>query len=279
MLVDVSGGPTASFYPVSYTNVTPDLTGTGNFTFKSDVIVLKWIPPGVFTMGNTTAGYDPEHEVTITEGFWAGVFEVTQLQWLQVMGAYPQAQNYNNSGTNTDPMHNVSWEEIRGASATYNWPSTTAVGTSTFMGNLQAKTSLNFDLPTEAEWEYSCRAGTTTLWSYGDTENGNYMWYSTNNTPTGTKEVGGKLPNPWGLYDMHGNVYEWCLDWRNLSYPSYESSSTQTDPTGALSGSDRVDRGGDWNNAAADGRSARRDFSAPSGRGSGLGLRLYSRPW
>jgi formylglycine-generating enzyme required for sulfatase activity len=275
MLVDVSAGPAASFYPVSYTNVTPDLTGTGNFTFKSNVIVLKWIPPGVFTMGNTTIGYGPEHEVTLTEGFWAGVFEVTQLQWLQVMGSHPYgSQDYNNSGTSTDPVHRVSWEDIRGSSATYNWPNTTAVAGNSFMGNLQAKTALNFDLPTEAEWEYTCRAGTMTLWSYGDTENGDYMWYTANNTPTGTKEVGGKLPNPWGLYDMHGNVLEWCLDWSG----SY-SASAQTDPTGALSGSVRVNRGGSWNFSATNARSARRSYCSPSLRFNYLGLRLYSRPW
>jgi formylglycine-generating enzyme required for sulfatase activity len=275
MLVDVSGGPTASFYPVSYTNTTPDLTGSGNFAFKSNVIVLKWIPPGVFTMGNTTISYGPEHEVTITEGFWAGMFEVTQLQWLQVMGSHPYgSQDYNNSGTSTDPVHRVSWEDIRGSSATYNWPNTTAVGASTFMGNLQAKTGLNFDLPTEAEWEYTCRAGTTTLWSYGDTENGDYMWYGTNNTPTGTKEVGGKLPNPWGLYNMHGNVLEWCLD----RYGSY-SASAQTDPTGALSGSNRVYRGGSWGVSATSTRSAQRGSSTPGDRFNILGLRLYSRPW
>jgi formylglycine-generating enzyme required for sulfatase activity len=278
MLVDVSGGPTASFYPVSYTNVTPDLTGSGNFTFKSNVIVLKWIPPGVFTMGNTTISFGPEHEVTITEGFWAGVFEVTQLQWLQVMGSHPYgSQDFNNSGTSTDPVHRVSWEDIRGSSATYNWPNTTAVGASTFMGNLQAKTGLNFDLPTEAEWEYTCRAGTTTLWSYGDTENGDYMWYSTNNTPSGTKEVASKLPNPWGLYDMHGNVYEWCLDWSNASYPSYDSSLAQSDPTGALSSSNRVGRGGAIIFSAASLHSAARNVFSPGFRGASLGLRLFFR--
>jgi formylglycine-generating enzyme required for sulfatase activity len=227
-------------------------------------------------MGNTTAGYGPEHEVTITEGFWAGVFEVTQLQWLQVMGANPSADaHYNNSGTNTDPMIYVSWEDIRGISASYNWPNTTAVGASTFMGNLQAKTGLNFDLPTEAEWEYTCRAGTTTLWSYGDTENGDYMWYTTNNTPTGTKEVGGKLPNLWGLFDMHGNVWEWCLDWDNASYPSYDYSTAQTDPRGSNSGSNRVLRGGSWPDSASGARSAYRGSGGLTNRLSGVGFRLF----
>ena len=224
LLVDISAGSAATSYPISIADLTSaDLTGAGNFAYKSNLIVLKRIPAGSFTMGNTTAGASPEHTVNITEDFYAGVFEVTQLQWLQVMGSYPTgSQDYNNSGTNTDPVHRVSWEDIRGsATGSANWyTSGNTVDANTFMGNLLAKTGLGFDLPTEAEWEYSCRAGTVTDWSYGNTENGDYMWYTTNNTPTGTKEVGGKLPNPWGLYDIHGNAYEWCLDWHDASYYS-----------------------------------------------------------
>ena len=99
------------------------------------------------------------------------------------------------------------------------------------------------------------------------------MWYTTNNTPFGTKEVGGKLPNPWGLYDIHGNVYEWCLDW----YAAYGSAAL-SDPSGASTGSFRVRRGGDWINSAALSRSAQRSFNSPSDRFNSLGLRLFSRP-
>ena len=112
LLVDISGGPTADSYPVSIADLTSaDLTGAGNFTYKSNLIVLKRIPAGSFTMGNTTMGGSaaPEHTVNITEDFYAGVFEVTQHQWLQVMGSYPTGtQDFNNSGTNTDPVHRVS---------------------------------------------------------------------------------------------------------------------------------------------------------------------------
>jgi formylglycine-generating enzyme required for sulfatase activity len=276
MIVDVSGGPTAPSYPVSYTNVTPDLTGAGNLVYKTSKIVLKWIEPGRFTMGNTTLGYTLQHPVVLTEGFWAGVFEVTQQQWLNVMGSYPTgAQDYPNTAAgNTMPLHQVSWEDIRGSSTTYNWPITSTVGSSTFMGNLLAKTGLPFDLPTEAEWEYTCRAGTITEWSFGSGTAGDFEWDFSNAGGT-THEVGGKLPNPWGLYDMHGNVFEWCRDWYASSYPT---SSEQSDPSGASSGSDRVLRGGYFVSPATAARSAHRDGNAPGIRNVSLGLRLFMRP-
>ena len=158
LLVDISGGPTAVSYPVSIADLTSaDLTGAGNFAYKSNLIVLKRVPAGSFTMGNTTMGgiHAPEHTVNITEDFYAGVFEVTQHQWLQVMGSYPAGtQDYNNSGINTDPVHQVSWEDIRGsATGSANWYTAgNTVDSNTFMGNLFAKTGLDFDLPTEAEW-------------------------------------------------------------------------------------------------------------------------------
>ena len=229
-------------------------------------------------MGNTTVGGDatPEHTVNITRDLFAGVFELTQQQWLNVMGGYPQAQIFQNTAAgNTMPMHNVSWDDIRGLSATYNWPMISTIGTSTFMGNLLAKTGLSFDLPTEAEWEYTCRAGTITEWSFVSSANVNYMWYLDNNTPDGTKEVGGKLPNPWGLYDMHGNVWEWCRDWYEDPYPT---SSEQSDPSGANSGSFRVQRGGNFFDSAANERSAYRGGNSPGNRLYDLGLRLFLRP-
>ena len=278
MIVDIAGGPTAPSYPVSYTTVTPDLTGSGNLAYKTGKIVLKWIEPGRFTMGNTTVNGDavPEHPVVLTQGFWAGVFEVTQQQWMNVMGSYPSgAQDYTNTAAgNSMPLHQVSWQDIRGSSNIYNWPTTSTVGSSNFMGKLLTKTGLPFDLPTEAEWEYTCRAGTTMLWSYGDTENGAYMWTDLNNTPFGTKEVGRKLPNPWGLYDMHGNVYEWCLDW----YATYPTSSEQSDPSGASSGSNRVIRGGFFLNTSTGTGSADRYFNVPDNRDYGLGFRLFLKP-
>jgi formylglycine-generating enzyme required for sulfatase activity len=140
------------------------------------------------------------------------------------------------------------------------------VDADSFLGKVRARTGLNFDLPTEAQWEYACRAGTTTTYGYGNTANGNYMWYR-DNSSSQTHEVGTKSPNPWGLYDMHGNVWEWCLD-RNgtLSYG--------TDPKGSSSGSYRVRRGGSWHGSASGCASSFRGNDFPSYESDYYGFRL-----
>jgi formylglycine-generating enzyme required for sulfatase activity len=124
-------------------------------------------------------------------------------------------------------------------------------------------------LPTEAEWEYACRAGTQTAYSFGDSESelADYAWYGPNSGRT-THPVGSKKPNAWGLYDMHGNVSEWCQDW----YGSYPSGSV-TDPTGPYSGSHRVSRGGGWDGISVC-RSAIRLWGRPGYRGSDIGFRV-----
>jgi formylglycine-generating enzyme required for sulfatase activity len=127
-----------------------------------------------------------------------------------------------------------------------------------------------YRLPTEAEWEYSCRAGTTTEYSFGDRESelGDYAWYDENSGGT-THPVGGKKPNPWGLYDMHGNVWEWCQDWHD-----YYPSGPVTDPTGPVSGSLRVGRGGNWISISDYCRSADRIWRTPDSRLSHYGFRV-----
>ena len=174
--------------------------------------------------------------VTLTKPFFCGLFEVTQRQYELVTGANPCSSTQYGKG-NTYPVHHVSYNMIRGSSNGAKWPSSSAVDSSSFMGKLRSRTGLDFDLPTEAQWEYACRAGTTTTYSYGSSANGNYMWYSSNSSST--HPVGSKSANPWGLYDMHGNVWEWCLDW-------YGTLAYGTDPKGSSSGSRRVDRGGGW---------------------------------
>ena len=174
------------------------------------------------------------------------------------------------------PVENVSWNTIRGDSSTYNWPNSAEVDSNSFVGRLQARTGLNFDLPTEAQWEYACRAGTTSTYNNGgDTENdlkqlGRYSGnrfdgkggfsYHTN--------VGSYESNAWGLYDMHGNVWDWCLDW----YGGLLSGVT--DPVGPSSGSRRVARGGSWYSNADGCTSSLRDHGSPSLVDSDNGFRL-----
>ena len=148
-------------------------------------------------------------------------------------------------------METVAWNTIRGDSDIYNWPSNRTVDAASFMGIIQQKTRLGLDLPTEAQWEYACRAGTTSKYNNGGstTNDLNVLGRYSENRNDGKggysehTAVGSYLPNAWGFYDMHGNVWEWCLDWRG-------SLSNGADPEGPVSGSARVIRGGSWFNGA-----------------------------
>lgn len=236
-VVDLSGGPEASTYPVSYMGNLPD--GDQADVYKTTKLVLRRLDAGNFNMQGTTP-------VTLTKPFYIGVYEVTQKQWALVMGSSPSYFKGDKF-----PVECVSYDMIRGSSSGANWPSSSAVDAGSFLGRLRARSKLAFDLPTEAEWEYACRAGTSTTYSYGSSANGNYMWYSTNSGST-THEVGAKFPNPWGLYDMHGNVDEWCRD----GYSSSIGTSPLIDPVGPKYGAsshgsyDRVLRGGNYKKSA-----------------------------
>ena len=245
MVVDLSAANGEdAMYPVSYLDAMPE--GGWTDEYKTTKLVLRRIEAGTFTMGNDTDSANPPHQVTLTKPYYIGVFEVTQKQYELVTGSNPAE----NKGDKL-PIVQVSWNTIRGNSSTYNWPSTTTVDANSFMGRFQTRTGRAFDLPTDAQWEYACRAGTTTTYSYGDTVDGNYMWYGENSSNT-THEVGTKLPNGWGLYDMHGNVWDWCLDWYgNLS-------GSATDPVGPSSGTYRVGHGGSLCRSAEDGTSSYR---------------------
>ena len=207
---------------------------------------------------------EPQHEVTISKGFYLGKYEITQEQWEAVMGTTPWVGQELSEYVQVNPDHPavyLSWWDVL-----------------PFIGklNMAAKDSL-YRLPTEAEWEYACRAGTTTWWSFGDDESqlGEYAWYSGNASNVGENyahKVGTKKPNPWGLYDVHGNVYELCQDWLWL-YPS----SAQVDPQGPSSGSYRVSRGGSFDNSAVTTRSAFRGAHDPSNRNYQVGFRLLRR--
>jgi formylglycine-generating enzyme required for sulfatase activity len=282
MVVDLSGGPSASSYPVSYLDAVP--AGGWTDEYKTTKLVLRKIPEGSFTMGSPTnelGRWDDEaqHSVTLTKDMYMGVFEVTQKQWERVMGDWPSYFN-NASYRDSRPVEQRSWNDIRGGT----WPGGQP-GAGTFMQRISARTGLAFDLPTESQWEYACRAGTTTALNSGKNlttttncpnmaEVGRY-WYnggsgysSGGDTNGGSAKVGSYLANAWGLYDMHGNVWEWCLDWYG-PYPGAVS-----DPAGAASGSFRMKRGGGWSNNARYCRSANRSYGAPVGRSDGLGFRI-----
>jgi len=253
---------------------------TTNDIYKTDKLVLRRVPAGSYTMGGQ--GYT-QYAVTLTQGMYAGVFEVTQRQWNHVMGT--------TGGTAAQAKHSVSYNDIRGATNSalaIDWPTTgRAVAPDSFLGKLREKTGItDFDLPTEAQWEYLCRAGTTTAFNDGNADakysggeennNGNtnkYLnalgWYKFNDPtpPTAAQPAGGKLPNAWGLYDTHGNVWEWCLDWDG-------TPDSGSDPKGADSGSSRVHRGGCWVSTASGCRSAYRYYNGPSYRSNSHGFRL-----
>lgn len=222
---------------------------------------LVWIPSGDFMMGSTGKekgrGDDEHHrKVTISKGFYFGVHTVTQEQWQAVMGENPS----HFKGTNL-PVEQVSWHDCQA-----------------FCQKLGAKEKKAYRLPTEAEWEYACRAGTTTPFHFGATlsteqanYNGNFVYgpgkmglYREKTTPVGSFPA-----NAWGLHDMHGNVWQWCKDWHG----GY-SAKEVTDPQGPKSGTNRVSRGGSWGSHPVFCRSANRNFSAPENRSEYYGCRV-----
>jgi formylglycine-generating enzyme required for sulfatase activity len=219
---------------------------------------MKYISSGTFQMGSNDGESDekPTHSVTLSS-FYMSQYEVTQKQWRDIMGTNP---SYFKDCDNC-PVEQVSWNEIQD-----------------FLQKLNTKTGKNYRLPTEAEWEYACRAGTTTTFNTGDNlttaqanYDGNYPW---KNYPKGeyrqkTTPVDSFSPNAWGLYDMHGNVWEWCSDW----YGSY-SSGAVTNPKGPSTGTNRVLRGGSWDYYAVSCRSADRLSDTPDDRSNSYGFRI-----
>ncbi len=277
LVIDLSGGIDATSYPVSYLDSLPDPIPDD---YRTTMLVLKKITTGNFTMGSPAGELgrypdETQHQVTLKKDFYIGVFEVTQKQWERVMGDWPSYFN-NTDVCEVRPVECVSYNDIRGNSAGKGWPANSNVDATSFMGKLRQKTGLEtLDLPTEAQWEYSCRAGTTSALNNGTNlasagqdanmdllgrylHNGGSASNSDCGLANGTAKVGSYLPNGWGLYDMHGNVWEWCLDWYGR-YPG-----TVTDPTGLVSGDHRAMRGGGLSDSGEDCRSAIRDGSIPT---------------
>ncbi|MDA7859700.1 SUMF1/EgtB/PvdO family nonheme iron enzyme [Akkermansiaceae bacterium] len=225
---------------------------------------MALIGPGSFLMGSTTGPGDerPAHRVNLTKGFYMGVTEVTQEQWESVM-----PDNRSRYKGADRPVTNVTLDDCI---------EFCKLLTQKERAQGKLPEGAEYRLPTEAEWEYACRAGSETKYGFGDseTELGDYAWYSENSVRT--QPVGTKKPNAWGLFDMHGNVWEWCSDW----YGSYSAGETE-DPTGAPAGeayNKRVFRGGSWGSTAAYCRSAARNGCQGDNpkhyRLSGLGFRL-----
>jgi formylglycine-generating enzyme required for sulfatase activity len=213
---------------------------------------FRWLKPGTFLMGSPLS--EPErgdnefqHEVTLTQGFWLADTVCTQALWQTVMGNNPA----NFQGDKNNPVEKVSWDDAQG-----------------FIKKLNSLApGLHLRLPTEAEWEYACRAGTSTRYSFGNDITKQQVNYD--------KNVGQTVPvkslpaNPWGLYEMHGNVWEWCQDW----YGSYPAEPVRN-PEGSQTGVERVVRGGSWGYDGGYVRSAIRSGYDPADRYDHLGFRL-----
>ncbi|HRY49593.1 MAG TPA: formylglycine-generating enzyme family protein [Candidatus Paceibacterota bacterium] len=231
---------------------------------------MVFIPPGTFWMGSPTteAGRStnegPQTAVTISRGFWMGKYPVTQEEYRKVVGSNPSRF----IGNSSRPVEQVDWFSATNYCAMLTRHER-ALGLIP-MGSA-------YRLPTEAEWEYACRAWTSTRFSYGDdpgyTNLTRYAWYGDNSGGT-THPVGMKQPNPWGLYDMHGNVFEWTQSW----YGPY-SGGSQMDPKGPASGTSRVYRGGAWYEVAGLCRSALRGKAfGPTTKLATLGFRVVLAP-
>ena len=232
------------------------------FTIADLAMEMLWVKPGTFEMGSPSSEEDREddetlHAVTLTQGFHLGKHEVTQSQWEKVMGSNPSKYK----GANR-PVEQVSWMDV----TTF---CTKLTASERAAGRLPA--GMTYQLPTEAQWEYACRAGTKTAFSFGDG-----LTSAPANISAGrgeTTDVGKYAANPWGFHDMHGNVHEWCTDW----YGDYPTGAV-SDPVGPADGSYRIMRGGSWNLTGYSARSALRLSPEPAYSNSSMGFRLSLRP-
>ncbi|MBX7257816.1 MAG: SUMF1/EgtB/PvdO family nonheme iron enzyme [Candidatus Hydrogenedentes bacterium] len=229
---------------------------------------LVWIPAGTFLMGQRDGEQDaypnketPQHPVTLSSGYWMGKFEVTKEQWKAVMGTAPWEGRPSAGEDLKTPANYVDWSSA-----------------AAFAEALTKVAGVNFRLPTEAEWEYACRAGTTTRFYWGDDPTydaiDGHAWWRGNAANTELKcprSVGQKPPNPWGLCDMSGNVSEWCQDWHSFYF-----GGPATDPAGPAIASHRVLRGGSWITIGGQCRSSRRYHEEPLMARSDIGFRVTS---
>ena len=216
---------------------------------------MKLIPAGEFMMGDGSY----KHKVKLTKPFYIGIYQVTQKEWQAVMGNWEHESYCENPRKDDQPICCVSWHDCQ-----------------EFIGALNKKEGgWKYRLPTEAEWEYTCRAGSTTKYCFGDNDSqlSGYAWFDANSNDK-THPVGIKRPNNFGLHDMHGNVWEWCQDNWHDDYNGAPTDGGAWEPGSGEDGSYRVFRGGSWCYAAENCRSADRNRCGPGYRGSNLGLRL-----
>lgn len=288
MVVDLSGGVNALSYPVTYLSSIPE--GGWSDEYKTTKMVFRLIPPGSFMMGSPSDqwgrdSYEDYHGVVLTKPLYVGVFECTQKQYELVMGSNPS--NYKGD---MRPVEQVSYANIRGSVNGAAWPQHNQVDANSFMGRLRSKANMLFDLPTEAQWEYACHAGTSTSLNNGkdasnsaackevarcnDNKNDGKGGYNGQHT-----KVGSYLENAWGLYDMHGNVCEFCLDYFH-SYQGGLGYLGDINPKGKASVeySARAYKGGDFGSGGNDLRPAKRRSSNYGNALSYVGFRIVCHP-
>lgn len=293
MVIDVSDGPSASVYPTTFVNHPPE-GGFNVSDYKGNKIVLRRIRPGSYVAGSpydeamrrTSDDREVQHRVTISKPFYIGIFEVTQLQYKNVMDKTPSLI----SG-NFNPVERVSYQSIRGG----NWPNSVEPAANSFVKRLSmrckswnAKTERydvpveGFDLPTEYQWEYACRAGTVgaygTTNEYANTQDGligqmNRLGRYKDNSGNKHAAVGTYEPNPWGLYDMHGNVWERCRDWYQLDVRSLKQYVDPQGPDSAVD-SKRTVRGASYGDSYDNCRSASRGSDTETNESNYFGFRL-----
>jgi formylglycine-generating enzyme required for sulfatase activity len=218
---------------------------------------LVHIPAGSFMMGDSGYSYSsPVHQVTLSD-FYIGAYELTQAQYETLMGSNPS--HFQDSGSENKPVEMVTMDDAKD-----------------FCVQLSELTGRTFTLPSEAQWEYACRAGSTTVYSFGDSSSvlGNYAWYRANSGNT-TNLKGTKLPNPWNLYDMHGNVWEWCLDSWHDNYTGAPSDGSAWEPE---TGTNHVTRGGSWADDDVLLRSAYRTYHVSNIGYDHIGFRVVAIP-
>ena len=272
-VVDLSAGPNATNYPVSYLATEPK--GGWTDEYKTTKLVLRRIEPGTFIMGDDQK--DEFRRVTLTKPYYIGVFEVTQCQYKLVTGNNPTPRHWaGRTNASMCPVTGVIYSNVRGDPyKKYNWPEVKTVAPETFIGRIRTRTGNNgFDLPTEAQWEYACRAGTTSKFNNGSDDDeamfelGRFILNQSmrdrgesdedfaKHRPDGEDHstftiVGSYKPNAWGLYDMHGNIWEWTLNW--------PGAMRGENPTGPSKGGRKVCRGGRWCYRARDCTSSSRE--------------------